>query len=662
MFEYEPFPSSDPSLLRVLRVSAGEHGSPLRCSLEFADCFSTAETDNNAEPSRYPRMEYEALSYCWGDPTRRATITLNDCEHDISANLYVALENIRLSDTERVLWVDALCINQNDMEEKSKEVTRMVDIYYNAKQAIIWIGNETANSTVAMDFVNEVHQLFRHVNMAMGMSSGDGEFQFDWLSDNDKMSVMARFITPEMGDTWKSLHRLLSRPWFGRAWTVQEISVCRRAVVTCGAKSVPWEAVELAIEIAGATYQAVHNLLNQEEKEDERDRYRWPSYYNDCTAGMVMMRSSLRWADSRERPEIVSHDTRGTHERAGGASMRLTANIKRGCFLPHDKIYSVLGLLPTEVREAVVPTYSDPPLQVFKTVTKACIEKTGWLNIICHSTFSKWHPEGHPSWVPDWTRPPRSTILAERNRTMMLPHDPVKSMTARVSFSEDLLTLTAEGFVIAKVETPKVEKCGFMPDLVKINEHALLPRYEARLVRDATYPPYPEFQYIMNPEDPNATLESDPIFWDFPQDFYRLMTKALPNLHVMADPIEVFLEGMEMVLEELRNTSPPSYTSIPVDESKFAEYEAFYVKIRGHLQSRTLFLTEEGKFGIGPDWIQENDLVCLLFGCDSPVVLRKREDGTHQYVGEAFVRGVMGGECIQELEEGKYNVTKLTIT
>jgi hypothetical protein len=110
---YYPLPSS--TSIRLLRLKPGNPADRIECEL------STVELDE-APP-------YEAISYVWGDPRTRRRILCNGKKFTCRANLFMALKNVRNHDGVRVLWVDALCINQNDVGERSKQVVLMKEIY-----------------------------------------------------------------------------------------------------------------------------------------------------------------------------------------------------------------------------------------------------------------------------------------------------------------------------------------------------------------------------------------------------------------------------------------------------------------------------------------------------------------------------------------------------
>jgi len=92
---------------------------------------------------------YEALSYVWGDPNETLPIYINNSQFLITTNLHAALTRLRDHTFERILWADAICIDQKDLEEQSQQVQLMASIYSNAHRVIVWLGNETEDSNRA---------------------------------------------------------------------------------------------------------------------------------------------------------------------------------------------------------------------------------------------------------------------------------------------------------------------------------------------------------------------------------------------------------------------------------------------------------------------------------------------------------------------------------
>lgn len=132
---YEHSPLRNHSSIRLLTLLPESHGTPLRCQItEFEDSSA---------------VSYEAMSYAWGDFVFPETIQV--CESadveqiggyiPITRNLFQGLLRLR-ADAPRMLWIDALCVNQADPEEKACQVARMGRVYREAKRVVVWLGED----------------------------------------------------------------------------------------------------------------------------------------------------------------------------------------------------------------------------------------------------------------------------------------------------------------------------------------------------------------------------------------------------------------------------------------------------------------------------------------------------------------------------------------
>jgi hypothetical protein len=124
--------------IRLLHLAPSlDHESRLECS------FSLASFDGD--------VNYEALSYVWGDVTPVKPISLGGKEVLITKNLHSALSHLRYNDRERILWADALCINQSNMVERTHQVSLMSLIYSRANLVVAYLGDAWEGCEVAMD-------------------------------------------------------------------------------------------------------------------------------------------------------------------------------------------------------------------------------------------------------------------------------------------------------------------------------------------------------------------------------------------------------------------------------------------------------------------------------------------------------------------------------
>lgn len=100
------------------------------------------------------RPQYEALSYMWGPEADPQVIKIDGKKHQIRYNLWLTLKQLRLTGEERVLWIDAICINQDDVKERNHQVSFMSSLYSKAHCVIAWLGPETETSHEAISFLH----------------------------------------------------------------------------------------------------------------------------------------------------------------------------------------------------------------------------------------------------------------------------------------------------------------------------------------------------------------------------------------------------------------------------------------------------------------------------------------------------------------------------
>src|SRR5665213_392572 len=125
------------------------------------------------------------------------------------------------------MWIDAICINQNDNEEKSKQITRMRDIYILSFRVVVWLGEEAHGSGKAM-------KILRNLGSHYESSTGCALLQPGSTESRDELVASLRM--PVLEDMeWQALFDLYSRSWFSRIWIMQEVALANhRAVVQCG--------------------------------------------------------------------------------------------------------------------------------------------------------------------------------------------------------------------------------------------------------------------------------------------------------------------------------------------------------------------------------------------------------------------------------------------
>jgi len=144
-YKYRPLDPNEPST-RLLKILEGNVGDDIKCELIEAWIEDS--------------IPYDALSYTWGSAGKAATITVDGIAMGVRLNAYEALQQIRSKYESRYLWIDAICINQDDHKERGYQVQKMGLIYQNAERVVIWLGEGTKETDLIMDSMKYLHQVF----------------------------------------------------------------------------------------------------------------------------------------------------------------------------------------------------------------------------------------------------------------------------------------------------------------------------------------------------------------------------------------------------------------------------------------------------------------------------------------------------------------------
>ncbi|KAH7398652.1 heterokaryon incompatibility protein-domain-containing protein [Phaeosphaeria sp. MPI-PUGE-AT-0046c] len=220
--------------IRLLSLSPGSGDCPLEAQI----CIAKIEDG----------VIYEALSYVWGDSSLKKTLIVDGQSLLISDNLYSILLQLRQPETSRILWIDAVCINQQDTTERGIQVSMMGQIYRQADIVICWLGNATVHGTLAMDFLQNIAR------------KADEYIEFE--APGHLWSVVGEQVV-HSGETAATLASALEAhveaiydsSWFTRLWISQEVTLARKPIVYCGTKKMSWEELELATRVLACCHE-----------------------------------------------------------------------------------------------------------------------------------------------------------------------------------------------------------------------------------------------------------------------------------------------------------------------------------------------------------------------------------------------------------------------
>jgi Heterokaryon incompatibility protein (HET) len=320
---------------------------------------------------------YEALSYVWKDTCgiegvyqQPPDIIVNGYYFPVTRNLQAALIRLRDKNRDRILWVDQICINQEDIHERSTQVERMTLIYGFAQRTVIWLGEEKDESYRAMLLLRGLSRVAKGQNQETILDVAVHEF-----SNNSR---------------WAALDLLLKRAWWQRTWIIQECAMARDIILMCGYRDLPW-----ADLINAATI--VERLIEK--------KVMWQSISKVSVSGInALQRSRMRVA-VRGDHDIPALPHKGSDNILEVLSRYRTSQATD----PRDKVYALLHLARDSRQAASEGSFDPIPVDyarsvesVYHDVAKFLLASTDRLDFLSYCR-SKRKVSGLPSWIPDWS-------------------------------------------------------------------------------------------------------------------------------------------------------------------------------------------------------------------------------------------------------------------
>lgn len=624
-FPYRPL---DISLheIRLLTILPGEFSDPISCTIRHVSLPTCPA--------------YEALSYVWGDDQPNShhhhcdVLQLDGVKVSVTTNLFAALRQLRHSaiGKERVgVWVDALCINQANVSERSQQVSMMRDIYSSAERVVIWLGEAGDGSDEAFD---SLHLIADNPPLITAKETNANPK----THDQDRSAVMRRCSSFFFDLTER-------RPWFRRTWILQELAMAKDdPLVLCGDKSAPWMLLMSAWEaIATESF---------------------------TEAGLILPESDDRLtltpsADTLKRPKMkldILNDLRQAVSREGGVSLRQLLWISKTSLSTdlRDRVYGLLGMIGTKQAlsdKSIVVDYQKPVSAVYTDAMAHIISRGEGpfsLSGLHLSGFSMLprvprmslnpltltEKLSLPTWVPDFSR---QNIQLASQPTGIIFYPPAELGGAsgagadshNGSILEDNITMRVEGLLVGRIDQvftlgSSLEECiSILPGLEKTIEKTTQTTY--------TYAS-PSVLHLMNQ-------------WRRSQPLWRiLISNKQWNSGYQPAP-SVYEDQYRQLFEAGGQDHAGRRDIIDSDRS---EYER---SLKACLGKKAIFTTDTGFVGTCVLDSAAGDVAAIIFGSPTPFILRPllprlvsgQEMPIHALIGASYVGGIMSGEMVDEL-------------
>lgn len=576
------FPLLKGKVIRLLELEPGIWTDPVSCHLFVTEL-------DFAPP-------YEALSYVWGDPLSRIPILCNGRSLDITYNLHAAFRRVRLHDRPRILWVDAICINQQHLIERSHHVSFMAEIYRNAKKVLVCLGRDPDGG--AEDVASLIEEYATMISK--------------YESINSMPSLQAD--DPKYNDPrWKSLATLLIHVWFTRAWVIQEVGLAKDPRVLYGVVEFSYrDLMKLAVWIVRCA----------------------PSL--EAKAGVSIYSIHTDWPD-------WSPDWQKTSTYPNEDFLDLLNHCRwLGCTDPRDRVYAYLGHplahAYSDRKLIVEPDYTKSVKEVYLDLAIQLIRKHQYrpLSSVEHDQQTLW--DGFPSWVPFW-----SDVEWVSNSFGVFTefyYQASAGAEPQLPVTDSERNLIVQGMVVDTVRNcyrftnaDMASPTEFASKKSSPESYGVLKDVWAA-VRDEKASAYPNDQII--------------------EVFSLTLCAGLSSYQSAEDNIEQHrqdraayfrLAGPAIGCEDLASMQGTTTEG---------DAERYWVDMKLNIDGRSFIVTNKGRYGLGPCIVKPRDLICVFFGAKVLYILRgadTAEPNVYKLVGECYVHGLMRGEGVLDMSD-----------
>jgi hypothetical protein len=191
------------------------------------------------------RFQLTAVSYEWGSPhSEKHKIYINERSFEIHHNLFTLLTSLlklHPNDGYENLWIDALCIDQQNNQEKNHQVQQMKQIYQMATNVLVWLGPAADGSDQLCDFLNDFDIPDSAENMALSVAQ---------MSKEQLKSSQNKILYAGI-DVWKACEAFSRRTYWTRTWILQELLLAQWLVLICGYKKIRWQPWAIVLDTLG---------------------------------------------------------------------------------------------------------------------------------------------------------------------------------------------------------------------------------------------------------------------------------------------------------------------------------------------------------------------------------------------------------------------------
>jgi len=609
-YEYTPLPGH--GWVRLIRLLAGKEQEEIECELITT---SMDEADDT----------YEAISYVWGDNKNRVNISCNKRKLSIGVNLADALRRFRQQTKPRLLWADAVSINQADDTERGHQVKRMGRVYEKARRVIVWLGHDTEG------IAKDSFELIIETNSCMDKLMGKSKHVDCW-----RHCCIPRLEPPypicSDKSKWAQVYKIMTLQWFKRLWVIQEAALAKECVLHLGQETIDIaEIMELAswnsyrVDIRGVVGGI--NLGSLGDMFDVQCTYQNSKTWRKS---MPLIRAL------QKKPWVKSFVDLLALARFSTASD------------PRDRVYAFLGnklALNPDGSLFVEPDYDKPWNEVFYATACALLQyprEMVW--VLCrvnHTSKDSVLGQDVPSWVPRWDNDSRHFEMTSAEfwyRAGVIDEAFTPSLSAHKTLSLSALIF---------------DRIVWTSDPIEDNNFSLSSSDWSHGVQ-ACGKPFIDVLWddLLNHVNVRTGLELE---------FGLTLSRECPN-HLSTLDASMHQRDFEAYRYLVRAASDPDYKTQPIVPSDFGQADPHrFLDKAENCHGGRLVVTKGGRLGIAPKFSNASDVCYVSPGLPYPILIRPKNDGKFNFVGEMYVYGVMSGDIIGEWKQGKRTLETIVL-
>jgi hypothetical protein len=591
--------------------------------------------------------KFDALSYTWGTQKLSASLSTPDGSVAITENLESALKDLRLKHGSRLLWVDAISINQQNHAEKASQVALMGEIYSSAESVLVYLGSLSLHSLWALEYL----ECLAEESSRFGIDPPTGDFRV-WLGSPRLEGHEGNAVTILEASVLAHVEAFYDRPWFSRLWVVQEAILANKLILYCGPCQMKWSTFELATTLLVASFDAVGGF-----PESLKSVFRaWK---------LIELRNKYQIGLSEKYTEIEQY-----------LSLTIIANEMKSqeCSDDRDRVYGFMAL--SGARKTMVPDYTKTTAQVYSEFAV----KHGGCDMLFDAGLARRHPISpferlrvnpesqkifaKPSYLPSWVPDLRKRSIEEWRPIFEDVYQTSSSSQGSAFLSPDCPQM----YFIHGIRFDYIESwIGLVGEDFKPTQNAtsfftmvsVLEGFYRALVSDFTvYPNGDEWSHA----------------WPLALATAVRRDSAHPLGRYMGDALEMTDEGLEILwesyedlvidtdgeiskaIEDLETENIPSDFGDSL--SGAAQHTWHYHCYLAEIISRHMIIkTTQGYVGLAPRGVQKGDAIAVFGGPKSPFIIRSvfGDESVSLILGPCYLHGLMNGEIYEEPERSKFD-------